>query len=201
MQLWYAPSSPFSRKVRVAAHELGLTDRIELIPVNPWTDARLRALNPLSKVPTLVLDQGDVLFESSVICEYLDALDDSPRLHPASGFERWRALRLQGLADGAATAAGRLFADEQRVAQERSETVMLRLGVAMEACLDALEQEAVFSGRVTIGDIAVAAFLHYLDFRWPDRDWRRGRPALAGGCARFAERPSMVSTSYTVLGA
>ncbi|WP_225411637.1 glutathione S-transferase N-terminal domain-containing protein [Stigmatella hybrida] len=70
MELWYAPTSPFARKVRIAAHELGLAGCLRLVEVTPWTDARLRALNPLSKVPTLVLDSGEVLYESGVLCEY-----------------------------------------------------------------------------------------------------------------------------------
>jgi glutathione S-transferase len=77
--------------------------------------------------------------------------------------------------------------------------MMRRLGEAVQACLDALEGEAVFGESVTIGDIAVAAFLQYLDFRWPDRDWRLTRPTLAHGSARFAERPSMIGTPYAVL--
>ena len=199
MQLWSTPSSPFARKVRVTIHELGLTDRIELVVVNPWTDPRLRALNPLAKVPTLVLDDGSALFESGVICEYLDALASRPRLYPAPGPERWRALRLQGLADGAATAAGRLFADEHRPEHDRSQAVMRRLGLAIDGCLGALEDEALFGERITIGDIAVAVFAEYLDFRWPDRDWRGARPRLAAGCARFAARSSMTSTPYATL--
>jgi glutathione S-transferase len=69
MQLWYAPTSPFARKVRIAAHELGLAYRIGLIKADPWTDKRLRALNPLAKVPTLVLDDGRALYESALICQ------------------------------------------------------------------------------------------------------------------------------------
>ncbi len=79
-QLWYAPTSPFARKVRIAAHELGLADALELVEVNPWTDARLRALNPLAKVPTLVLASGDALYEPGVICDYLDAAGAERRL-------------------------------------------------------------------------------------------------------------------------
>ena len=75
MKLWHAPTSPFARKVRIAAYELGLSDRITLVGVNPWIDRRLREINPLSKVPTLVLKDGDILFESASIAAFLAHLD------------------------------------------------------------------------------------------------------------------------------
>lgn len=194
MQLWYAPTSPFARKVRIAAHELDLGDRIELVEVNPWTDERLRALNPLGKVPALVPDGGDALFESTVICDYLDALGPRRRLHPQDGPERWRALLLQGLADGASTAAGRLYADERRRTDERSAAMMERLALSIETSLDWLEAKATLADVPTVGEISAAAFLGYLDFRWPERDWRTHRRGLAGWFERFALRPSMTGT-------
>jgi len=90
MELWYAPTSPFARKVRVAAHELGVADAIQLVEVDPWTDPRLRNLNPLAKVPTLVLDDGEIVWESGLIAERLDALSGAPALFPPAGTERWR---------------------------------------------------------------------------------------------------------------
>lgn len=195
MQLWYAPTSPFARKVRIAACELDLSD-IELVEVNPWTDQGLRTINPLSKVPTLVLDNGAALFESAVICDYLDALGPRRRLHPGDGPERWRALLLQGLADGASTAAGRLYADEHRPDTERSDLMMRRFALAIETALDALEARTALHDLPTIGEISVAAFLGYLSFRWPGRDWRNGRPGVAAWFERFSRRPSMTSTPH-----
>jgi glutathione S-transferase len=195
MDLWYAPTSPFARKVRVAAHELGLDHRLRLIETNPWTDARLRALNPLAKVPTLVLDDGEVVWESGVIAERLAAMAPAQDLFPAAGERRWRALSLQALADGASTAAGRLFADEHRPPNERSETMLARFAATLEAVLDHLEQEAL-AAAPTIGEIAVAVFLGYLDFRWPARDWRAGRPRLGAWFDDFAARPSMAHSAH-----
>lgn len=196
MQLWYASTSPFARKVRVAAEELGLTGRLELIEVDPWTSTRLRALNPLAKVPTLVLDQGDCLYESAVICDYFDALGPERRLIPPAGPDRWRALRLQGLADGASAAAGRLFADEHRPRNERSDAVMERQRQALAAALEAVEAERLDAEICTVGEISVGVLLGYLDFRWPDREWRRVRPALSEWFASFSGRASMVRTEH-----
>jgi glutathione S-transferase len=197
MDLWYAPTSPFARKVRIAAAELGFTDRLALIRVDPWSDGRLRAINPLAKVPTLVLDDGSVLFESAVICDYLDAMAPQRRLFPPDGPDRWQTLLMHGLADGAMISAGRLFADERRPPDQRSDAMLIRFAQARDATLDSLER-ATLRDEPMIGEIAVAALLGYLDFRWPDRDWRDGRPDLSGWFDRFDRRPSMTTTRHTV---
>lgn len=198
MRLWYTPTSPFARKVRIAAAELGVAEQIRLREADPWTDKRLRMLNPLAKVPTLELDNGDVLFESAVICDYLDMLCQKRSLFPADGPGRWKSLLTQGLADGAMTAAGRLFADEKKPADQRSEAMMVRFQKARDAALDWLEREPLRQTPL-IGEVAAAAFLGYLDFRWKDRDWRTKRPKLSGWFAGFEARPSMASTRHTIL--
>lgn len=197
MKLFYAPTSPFARKVRVAAAELSLTDRIELVPINPWADAALRGHNPLAKVPTLLRDDGEALFESSVICEYLDHVA-AGGLFPAPGEARWGALLRQGVADGISTAAGRLYADERRPATERSEGVMQRQAAAIEAGLDRLEHGAreLSPELADIGAIAAACALEYLDFRWPERNWRSGRDGLARWLAGVSRRASMLTTQH-----
>jgi glutathione S-transferase len=197
MDLWFAPTSPFARKVRIAAAELDLADRLALIRVDPWADGGLRAINPLAKVPTLVLDDGGILFESAVICDYLDAMAPQRRLFPADGPDRWQALLLHGLADGALTSAGRLFADERRMPDERSDAMLVRFAQARDATLDSLER-TMLRDEPTIGEIAVAALLGYLDFRWPDRDWRDGRRNLSGWFDRFDRRPSMTTTRHAL---
>lgn len=199
MELWYTTTSPFARKVRICAAELGLTDRLRLIPVDPWSDERLRRLNPLAKVPTLVLGDGSVLCESALICEFLDATMGQHRLLAQDGPQRWRALLLQGLADGALTAVGRLFADERRAPHERAAQMLVRFAEAREAVLERLEQEAL-SPQPGLGEIAVAALLGYLDFRWPRRDWRAGRPNLSGWFDGFERRQSMVDTAHRLPG-
>jgi glutathione S-transferase len=198
MQLWYAPTSPFSRKVRIAAYELGQTQRIELIEVNPWSDQRLRGLNPLSKVPTLILETGEALFESAVVCDYLDSLVPARRLYPSEGYKRWGALLLQGLADGASTSAGRLYADEQRPENERSPSMMQRFRLAIDASLTMLEGHQHLAEGFTIGHVSVAAFLGYLKFRWPEKDWCASRPEIDAWFRDFSERPSMTTTQHKV---
>lgn len=200
MQLWYAPASPFARKVRIAAREVELAGQIELVEVDPWSDARLRALNPLAKVPTLVLDSGETLFESTVICEYLDAMAPRPGLFPPVGADRWRALLMQGLADGASTAAGRLFAEQRRPQAERSTAMMARFDAAIGASLDEMERRGFDGDLSTIGDVAATAFLGYLDFRWPDLGWREGRKRLAQCFAEAQARPSAIETAYRLPG-
>jgi glutathione S-transferase len=196
MTLWFAPTSPFARKVRIAASELGLAGNLTLERVDPWTDPRLRAINPLAKVPTLQLADGTILFESAVICDYLDAQSTVP-LCPGQGPERWQALLVQGLADGAMIAAGRLFADERRPANERSAGMMRRFADTRDSALDWLEGQPMRPDP-RIGEVAVAAYLAYLDFRWPGLGWRARRPRLARWFERFAERPSMMSTAYAL---
>jgi glutathione S-transferase len=195
MQLWYATTSPFARKARIAAHELGMADRLTVIEVNPWLDPRLRALNPLAKVPTLVRNDGEVVWESGLIAERLEAMTGGRVLFPPEGPPRWRALSLQALADGASTAAGRLFADEQREPAERSGAMLLRFQTSIDAVLDHLES-LTLQPEPTIGEISVGVLLGYLDFRWPDRDWREPRPKLTEWFEAIAARPSFVATAH-----
>jgi glutathione S-transferase len=199
MQLWYAPTSPFARKVRVAALELGLP--LELVEVDPWTDERLRRLNPLSKVPTLVADNGAVLYESGVICQYLEALAGTHQLFP-SGDRQWQVLLLQGLCDGLSTSAGRLFADERREKAGQPQPMIQRFHEALRVGLDHLEGHVATLAidDPTIGEIAAAVTLGYLDFRWPDRNWRTSRPNLSVWFDALAMRPSMIETRHHLIG-
>jgi glutathione S-transferase len=192
MKLWFAPTSPFARKVRIAAHELGLAGSLTFEAINPWTDRRLRDLNPLAKVPTLELDDGEVLYESAVIVAYLDA-QARGGLIPQDDAARWRALRLQGLCDGVATAAGRIFAGERRGVPDPIEA---RLVEATQAGLNAIDAGPLDFVQPQVGDIAAAATLSYFDFRWPDRDWRCTRTRAGAFLAEMEKRPSMIETAY-----
>jgi glutathione S-transferase len=198
MKLYFNPASPFVRKVRVTAHELGLSDRIELCsvtltPVSPHED--VRSDNPLGKIPALVTDDGAVLYDSPVICEYLDALAGGNRIFPSPGGARWTALRRQALADGIMDAAV-LIRYEQALRpqelrwQDWTEGQWLKIRTA----LDALEHEDL-PAALDIGTIAVACALGYLDLRFAGEGWRTSRPRLAAWMAACSQRPSLATTT------
>jgi len=198
MKIYYAAASPFVRKCLVAAHELGLRERIELKtaaahPVN--RDMAVVAHNPLGKIPTLLTDDGAVLYDSRVICEYLNAQGDG-RLIPREGPARWSALVDQSLADGIMDAA--VLARYETVARPEAlrwndwTTGQLQ---KVASGLDALEARAGgFGGRVDIGTIAFGCALGYLDFRFSSLGWRDKRRNVAAWYERFAARESMVAT-------
>ncbi|MGH8667431.1 MAG: glutathione S-transferase family protein [Burkholderiales bacterium] len=198
MRMRINPASPFARKVRIVAREAGLPQRPEEIetavsPVTPNAD--LAGANPLVKIPALILDDGSTLYDSRVIAEYLDSLG-SARLFPASGPERWNALRLQSLCDGILDAAV-LTRYETAV---RPEPLRWNDWIAgqrrkIDGGLGALAHEhAAWSDRFGIGQIAAACVLGYLDFRYPDIDWRASHPGLKTWFARVSERSSVRDT-------
>ena len=198
MKLLYSGASPYVRKVMVVAHETGQVDRLELVPssvaptlVNP----EVAAENPLVKVPTLVIEGGQhSLFDSRVIAEYLDTLHGGRRLFPAEGPARWTALRRQAIADGLLDAAlltryeNNLRPEPQRwQAWTDGQFRKVRQAVASLAAED-------LGDEPTVGEIAAGCALGYLDFRFPDEDWRKAHPALGAWYAKIAERPSFVAT-------
>jgi glutathione S-transferase len=192
MKLRHAAASPFVRKVMVAAHELALVGHIELEPTNvspTRANDTLAHENPLMKVPSFVTDDGQVLYDSPVICEYLDSLAGGGMLFPA-GTERWTALRRQALGDGILDALILCRYESLRPEDKRwvgwvdGQMTKARQGLAAAANED-------ISGFSTIGHIAIACMLGYLDFRFPDDGWRQRHPGLAAWFAAAAERPSM----------
>ena len=191
MQLFYSPMSPFARKVRVVAHEVGLADRVVILETKPFEDESLRAVNPLSKVPCMLTDDGVALHDSRVICEYLDTTAGAG-LIPAGGPARWRALTIQSLADGVGDAAVRTAQERRRTEGDQHADVIARQLKAIEAALDLFEAED-FGGGWRIAEIAVAAHLGYLDFR-EVVDWRPGRPRLSAWYEKASKRHSMVAT-------
>ncbi len=200
MRLYHTPTSPFVRKVMVVAHELGLASKIEFVFLRPTplnTDATLSKENPLSKIPVLVLDDGTSIYDSAVICEYLDSLHDGENIIPASGTERWRALRQQALSDGILEAGVVVFYERTMRPKELQWEAWLA-GQTQKATqgLDALEREAAhFTDRVDIGLVCIGAMLGWLEFRKPFGDLRAGRPKLFAWYDRFAQRPSMTATA------
>ncbi|SFG49821.1 glutathione S-transferase [Methylobacterium gossipiicola] len=198
MKLFHSPFSPFVRKVTVVADELGLAERIELLPsaAHPTQrDATIRALHPLAQVPTLITDEGIALADSRVICEYLDALGGGG-VFPPSGSARWIALGDQSTADGLLDAALLLrYELTVRTEGERSAAWIAGQTAKIEGVLDSFEAGVgTLANRVDIGTITVACALGYLDVRFPDLAWRRRAPALGAWADGFAERPSLRAT-------
>ena len=188
MKLYGNPLSPFARKCLVVAHAHGIA--LETLNVLPLKDEGLRKVNPLGKIPALVLDDGTPMIDSRVICEYLDQLGGG-KFFPA-GAERWKALTLQALGDGVgdAAVAYSILGREDPAAVKARERQM----TALLAGLDALERTD-FSNPPTIGEIAVACTLGYIAFRHTDLDWKSSRPRLASWYAQFCEHPSMKATA------
>jgi glutathione S-transferase len=196
MKLHYSKTSPYSRKVVITVLELGLDKTIELVVTNPTTDESLRPANPLSKVPTLLLDDGSALYDSPVICEYLNTLAKG-KIFPKSGPARWDTLKRQALADGLMDAVVRCFLEFKRPQNEQHRDVIDRQLLAIDAALKAFENEPPSNRKRTplIGELALASALGYLDLRFAQhRNWRKDHPKLRKWFKAFSERPSMLMT-------
>jgi len=194
MKLIYSGTSPFARKVVVALIETGQRDDVELetvavSPVNPGDV--VPAHNPLGKLPCLVLDDGTALFDSRVICRFLDTRHSGKKLYP-EGEALWPRLSLEAMADGMLDAAvlmiyERLLRPEEQRSPEWVEAQWLKISRALawlEANVKALEADDMAS-------IAVGCALGYIDFRHDERNWRATAPKLAEWNATFGERPAM----------
>ncbi|SFC76565.1 glutathione S-transferase [Tropicimonas isoalkanivorans] len=200
MQLYHSPASPFVRKVMVTLHETGQTADVEIVPakVTPM-DATNAAVswNPLGKIPTLVRDDGPALFDSRVICRFLDARAGAA-LYPSNRL--WEVMTLEALSDGIMEAAVLMVYESRCRPQEKIHDFWVESQWAKVArALDVLEARwsSLLAGPLHIGQIATGCALGYLDFRHGGRDWRAGRDALATWEKGFAARPSMQATFPT----
>ncbi len=200
MQLYHAAASPFVRKVMVALHETGRLTEVEVVPahVTPMTtgDAALDH-NPLGKIPVLVRPDGPALYDSRVICRFLDATSAKPgRLYPERRL--WEVLTLEATAEGIMEAAvGIVYDGRFRTPDDQAKAWTDAQWGKIARALDTLGDRWMshLAGPPDAGQIAVGCALGYLDFRHADRGWRTGRDALAAWSARFAERPSMAATA------
>ena len=198
MTLHWSPRSPYVRKVMIVAHETGLQGRLHPVRtvVGGTTPHRdLMRINPLGKIPTLELLDGSVLYDSPVICEYLDTLHDGPKLFPPTWPDRGVALRRLALGDGMLDAALPWLGERFRPAERRSQPHMDLWREKLVACVAALEHEAdaLANSRLTIGHIAIGVALGYLDFRFDELRWREGHPRLAAWQATFNQLPSVLA--------
>jgi len=194
MKIAYSAASPYVRKVMACAIARGLNDKIERWTVGS-TDPALLPFNPLSKVPSFVADDGMMLYDSPVICEYLDSIGSAPRLFPAAGPARWNALRQQALGDGILDAS-QPRRREIALPQDdgRKAYIDLQRGKVSRA-IDVLEKEAgTFGDLKTIGEITIGCALGYLDFRFANEPWRPGHPQLDAWYARVVKLPPLAET-------
>ncbi|MBT2117644.1 glutathione S-transferase family protein [Dyella sp. LX-66] len=199
MKLLYQTHSPYARKVLVAAHETELAGQLEVIHHETSPTRRneaVYAVNPLGKVPVLLLDDGEVLFDSGVICEYLDGLHGGPKLIPTQTAARYGVLRMQALAQGIADAGIAARWDiERRPEALRWPVLVDAYREKIAATCDYLERE-IDEDAVDLGTIALATALSWIEFR-EVYDFRAGRPRLAAWYERFSSRPSMQATALS----
>jgi glutathione S-transferase len=198
MRLYHAPASPFVRKVMVLLHEAGATDRVTLVPVsgNPLDPGSFPVdRNPLGKIPALERDDGPTLYDSRVICRYLDDLLTTGFYPPAPHL--WETLVLEATADGIADAAVLMrYEDFLRPAEFRQPDWLEAQWAKVARSLDAVESRWMshLAGPLDMGQIALGCALGYLDFRHGHRNWAATRPALAAWWAAFSQRPAMLAT-------
>lgn len=198
MKLHWSPRSPFVRKVMIVIHEAGIEDRVALVRTPVAMDKPNLDLvpdNPLIKLPTLVLEDGTALYDSRVICGYLDALTGAGLL-PADPRARLLAERRQALGDGFLDALLLFRQERNKPAARQTPAWLDAFALKTRAVLAALEAEApaLQASGFDLGLIAIGCALSYMDYRFPDIGWRDGHPALAAWHARFAARPSVMRT-------
>lgn len=195
MKLYYSKTSPYVRKVMACAIARGIDSRIDCVTTNPHeSPAALIGDNPLSKVPCLVTDDGFALFDSPVICEYLDTVGEALKLFPEPGASRWIALRQQAIGDGILDAAVLRRMEAGRPKEAARDAVMARQKAAIDRCLDLLEADLP-GPALDIGTISVACALGYLDFRFAEEDWRPSHPKLAAWYKTIAAEKPLADTA------
>jgi glutathione S-transferase len=198
MKLLYQTHSPYARKVLVMAHELGLAGEMEVIHHETSPTRRnddVFAANPLGKVPVLILPDGATIFDSTVICDYLDAHHQGRRLIPPDGPARWQVLRLQALAQGIADAGIALrWEIERRPVAVRWPPLAEGQRQKLTEAYDFLEGHVPLAGPLDLGQIALATALSWIEFR-DLSDFRQERPVLTRWYEAFCQRRSMLLTA------
>jgi glutathione S-transferase len=200
MRLLGSTTSPYTRKVRLVLLEKGIPHEFLVAPPRE-PSAGIPGLNPLGRVPVLVLDDGDCVFDSPVIAEYVDALTGAPILVPRDDpAARMRVRRWEALADGILDSAVVVRTERLRPEAQQDADTLRRHGEAIGRAL--AHASAALGARpwcegdaLTLADLALTAALLYLDLRQPERDWRGAHPNLAAWLVRMQERPSVKATS------
>jgi glutathione S-transferase len=201
VKLFWSSRSPYVRKVMLFAHEIGVAEQIERVPVkvSPFTyEPSLIGHNPLTKIPTLVLDSGESFFDSRVICAYLDTLHEGPSLIPDDPRARIEVLRLEALGDGLMDTLMFWLVDRLRPAELQSAPLAEVARGKLKAIIAEIERHLPLLQRTPlhVGTLAVFSALAYADFRFGDERWRDHSRPLADWFAAFAERPSAKATGF-----
>jgi glutathione S-transferase len=196
MKLHYSPASPFARKAWVAAIECGFGDKLELAATNPHESTpELVKANPFSKVPALELDNGEVIVESLLICEYLDDMAGGGVVFPKDRKERLAMLKRHALGNGLMEVSVLRRVESLRAKEADRDKNMARQATIAARALDRLEADAAKLGDAPdLGNLSIAIALDYLDFRFADDAWRKGRPALSAWHERYSKRESLKAT-------
>jgi glutathione S-transferase len=194
MKLACSPASPYVRKVNACAIARGIDGQIERWKV-ATTDPALLPFNPLSKVPTLITDDGTLLYDSPVICEYLDSVGSAPKLFPAAGPARWKAIQQQALGDGILDATQPRRRELTLPQDEgRKGYIALQQGKVTRAVAEFEKQAGSLGNLDTIGEITIGCALGYLDFRYANEPWRPGHPKLTAWYEKVVKLPPLAET-------
>lgn len=201
MKLFASLTSPYTRKIRVLLAEKKI--EYELVVDSPWeSDSRIPDLNPLGKVPALETDDGEVFFDSPIIAAYIETLTPvgHSRLVPLDPLESVRVRQIEALADGIVDATVAAFLEGRRPEAQRSDSVIVRQREKIERGVARLDKLAtgrtwLHGDNMSLGDIAAAVAVAYLDLRLPEIAWRESGPELAALSERMFERASFVDSA------
>lgn len=202
MKLFASLTSPYARKIRILLAEKRLP--FELVVDSPWeANTRVPEINPLGKVPALVIEDGEIFFDSPVIAGYLETLDASPAMLPEDRLDAVRVRQIEALADGVIDATVATVLEARRPQAQRSETEVARQIDKIERSLAELERRAdgrqwLHGDNIGLGDVAVGVALGYLDLRRPELEWRSRHPLLAALGERLFARESFAETKPPV---
>ena len=201
MKLYWSSRSPYVRKVMICAHERGLAadiERVRSVVSLSQADPNVMHDNPLGKIPTLVLDDGQVLYDSAVICEYLDRLGQGPTLFPMDGEARWAALRRHALGNGMLDTLILWRAELAKPVARQTPEWLATFALKVRNALDVIEADAdaMLRAPLAIGHVAIGVALDYLDFRFAHLAWRNGHPRGAELSAQFGARDSVRTTRF-----
>lgn len=202
MKLYLTHRSPYARKATIMAIEKGLEEKIKLVPIDMQNKPEeLLKANPLGAVPTLVLENGHAIYDSPVICEYIDGLNDNPKLIPANGSVRIEALRTEALADGMTESAVKIYYEKLKPESNQDKALLKKHFEIFDRGFDMLERTAKnfhVDKMLSIAEISTASAIGYIGFRIPDYQWKEKHAKLATWYSEFSKRDSMVKTAPKV---